>query len=438
MVKPVVAIVGRPNVGKSTMFNRLVGRSAAIVSKMSGTTRDRNTRETEWGEHIFILVDTGGLEIFPEDDMFRQVRAQIQTAIEDADVIIMMVDVRDGVTPADIDVARLLRPVDQPIVLAANKADTEVVGSMVSEFYKLGLGDPFPISAYHNIGLDDVMAEVIKHFPDATEFPEPDADLRIAIVGRPNVGKSQLLNIITGENRSIVSEIPGTTRDTIDTLIEVNDYTVLLIDTAGIRRRGKIGTGVEKYSVIRSVRAIDRADVVILLMDAAEPATAQDSHIASYILDSYKGIVLAVNKWDLAQDLGVTREDVISIVEDQFRFASYAPLRFMSALTGQGVNQLLDTTLSVYRQWTKGVPRYDLSRTIMNAVAEHPPVAQKGRSLKIYSVSQDRTGPPSFTFWVNHSDAVHFSYQRYLENRLREAYDFRGSPLKMRFKGGRE
>ena len=438
MAKPVVAIVGRPNVGKSTMFNRLVGRSAAIVSRMAGTTRDRNTSETEWGEHLFILVDTGGLEIFPEDDMWRQVRAQIETAIEDADVIIMMVDVRDGVTPDDVDVAQLLRPVDQPIILAANKADTATVGTTVSEFYELGLGDPHPISAYHNIGLDDMMAEVIKHFPDGTEFPEPEADLRVAIVGRPNVGKSQLLNIITGENRSIVSDVPGTTRDTIDTLIEVEDKTVLLIDTAGIRRRGKIGTGVEKYSVIRSVRAIDRADVAILLMDASEPATAQDSHIASYILDSYKGVVLAVNKWDLAGELNVNREDVMAVVGDKFRFASYAPLRFISALTGQGVNQLLDTALAVHRQWTKSLPRYDLRRTVMNAVAEHPPVAQKGRSLRINNGSQDQAGPPTFTFYVNHSDTLHFSYQRYLENRLREVYDFHGSPLKMRFRSRRE
>ena len=438
MAKPGVAIVGRPNVGKSTMFNRLVGRSAAIVSRMAGTTRDRNTSETEWGEHLFILVDTGGLEIFPEDDMWRLVRSQIETAIEDADVIIMMVDVREGVTPDDVDVAQLLRPVVQPIILAANKADTATVGTTVSEFYELGLGDPHPISAYHNIGLDDMMAEVIKHFPDGTEFPEPEADLRVAIVGRPNVGKSQLLNIITGENRSIVSDVPGTTRDTIDTLIEVEDKTVLLIDTAGIRRRGKIGTGVEKYSVIRSVRAIDRADVAILLMDASEPATAQDSHIASYILDSYKGVVLAVNKWDLAGELNVNREDVMAVVADKFRFASYAPLRFISALTGQGVNQLLDTALAVHRQWTKSLPRYDLRRTVMNAVAEHPPVAQKGRSLRIYNVSQDQAGPPTFTFYVNHSDTLHFSYQRYLENRLREVYDFHGSPLKMRFRSRRE
>ncbi len=434
MSKPVVAIVGRPNVGKSTLFNRLVGRSVAIVSKMAGTTRDRVTTETEWGEHLFILVDTGGLEIFPETEIWRQVRIQIETAIEDADVIVMMVDVTQGVTPDDIDVAAQLRPSGRKIVLAANKADTEARGASVAEFYELGLGDPYPVSAYHNIGLDDVMAEVIKSFPDETAFPEQEADLRLAIVGRPNVGKSMMLNAITGEERSIVSDVPGTTRDTVDTLITHNDRSILLIDTAGIRRRGKIGTGVEKYSVVRAIRAIDRSDVAVLLLDASEIATAQDTHVASQILDSFKGIVLAVNKWDLASDLGVTRDDATALVRDRFKFASFAPIRFTSSMTGMGLTDLLDTTLSVYGQWTKGLPRYDLRRTVMNAIAEHPPVAHKGRSVKIYSVAQEQTAPPSFTFYVNKADTVHFSYQRYLENRLREAYDFRGSPLKMRFK----
>ncbi len=434
MSKPVVAIVGRPNVGKSTLFNRLVGRSVAIVSKMAGTTRDRVTTETEWGEHLFILVDTGGLEIFPETEIWRQVRIQIETAIEDADVIVMMVDVTQGVTPDDIDVAAQLRPSGRKIILAANKADTEARGASVAEFYELGLGDPYPVSAYHNIGLDDVMAEVIKSFPDETAFPEQEADLRLAIVGRPNVGKSMMLNAITGEERSIVSDVPGTTRDTVDTLITHNDRSILLIDTAGIRRRGKIGTGVEKYSVVRAIRAIDRSDVAVLLLDASEIATAQDTHVASQILDSFKGIVLAVNKWDLASDLGVTRDDATALVRDRFKFASFAPIRFTSSMTGMGLTDLLDTTLSVYGQWTKGLPRYDLRRTVMNAIAEHPPVAHKGRSVKIYSVAQEQTAPPSFTFYVNKADTVHFSYQRYLENRLREAYDFHGSPLKMRFK----
>jgi GTP-binding protein len=379
-------------------------------------------------------VDTGGLEIFPETAIWRQVRIQIETAIEDADVIVMMVDVTQGVTPDDIDVAAQLRPSGRKIVLAANKADTEARGASVAEFYELGLGDPYPVSAYHNIGLDDVMAEVIKSFPDETAFPEQEADLRLAIVGRPNVGKSMMLNAITGEERSIVSDVPGTTRDTVDTLITHNDRSILLIDTAGIRRRGKIGTGVEKYSVVRAIRAIDRSDVAVLLLDASEIATAQDTHVASQILDSFKGIVLAVNKWDLASDLGVTRDDATALVRDRFKFASFAPIRFTSSMTGMGLTDLLDTTLSVYGQWTKGLPRYDLRRTVMNAIAEHPPVAHKGRSVKIYSVAQEQTAPPSFTFYVNKADTVHFSYQRYLENRLREAYDFHGSPLKMRFK----
>ena len=437
MAKPVVAIVGRPNVGKSTLFNRLAGRSVAIVSRRSGTTRDRVTLETLWADHHFILVDTGGLEVFPDTDMWRQVRGQVETAIEDADVIIMAADVTQGVTPADSDVADLLRRCGKPVILGVNKVDTEDKAAGAAEFYALGLGYPHPISGYHNLGLDDMMAEVIAHFAEAEAFPEPDADVRLAIVGRPNVGKSMLLNALAGENRSIVSDIPGTTRDTIDTLIEVDGKDVLLLDTAGIRRRGKIGTGIEKYSVIRSVRAIDRCDVAILMMDAMEPATAQDTHIASYALAAYKGLILTVNKWDLLAGKGVMRGEVEALVRDRFKFASYAPIRFTSALEGAGLGELMDDALRVYGEWSKSVPRAELRRTLMGAVAEHPPTGVKGRTLKIYSVAQEGSAPPSFTFFVNRSDSVHFSYERYLENRLRQAYDFRGSPLKMRFKGRR-
>ena len=437
VAKPVVAIVGRPNVGKSTLFNRLVGRTVAIVSKQSGTTRDRVMLETDWAEHNFILVDTGGLEVFPDTDMWRQVRGQVETAIDDADIIIMVVDVTEGVTGSDIDVADLLRVGGKPVVLAVNKVDTEKKAEGAFEFYELGLGYPHPISGYHNIGLDDMMAEVVTHFPPEPEFPEPEADLRLAIVGRPNVGKSMLLNALTGENRSIVSDIPGTTRDTIDTLIQYNDMDVLLIDTAGIRRRGKIGTGIEKYSVIRSVRAIDRADVVVLLMDAMEPATMQDTHIAGYILDAYKGVVFVVNKWDLLEGKGITKGEIEALLKDRFRFAAYAPICFTSALNGTGLEELMNTSLDVYNEWTKGIPRYDLRRTMMSAIAEHPPTGIKGRTLKIYSVSQEEVAPPSFTFFVNRADSIHFSYERFLENRLRRAYEFKGSPLKMRFKGRR-
>lgn len=434
-VKPLVAIVGRPNVGKSTLFNRLVGRPTAIVSDIAGTTRDRVMVEIEWGKYPFVLVDTGGLDLFPETDLWRQVKSQIDVAIEEADVIIMIVDTTEGVTPGDVDVADALRRTNTPIVLVANKADNERRQGQAVEFYELGMDDPIPISAYHNIGIDEMMAHVIAHFPNDPLFPEPDSDLKLAIVGRPNVGKSLLLNTITGEDRAIVSEIPGTTRDTLDTLIVHEDWSTLLIDTAGIRRRGSIVRGIEQYSVLRSMRAIDRADVVVLLMDASELASSQDTHIAKYILDSFKGIILAVNKWDLAKGLDLSSEQAEQMVRDRFRFASYAPICLVSALDGTGINDLLTTAKDVFVEWSKGVPRYDLRRNIMNAVAEHPPSQTGRRSLKIYGVTMDKTGPPSFTFYVNSSEMVHFSYARYLENTIRGAYEFRGSPLRMRFKG---
>ena len=434
-IKPLVAIVGRPNVGKSTLFNRLVGDRSAIVSEVAGTTRDRAITETQWGDHTFILVDTGGLDLFPETDLWRKVKAQIEVAIDEADVIVMMVDVAVGATAADRDVADALRRAVKPVVVAANKADNEQRQGAAVEFYELGLGDPIPISAYHNIGTDDLMARVIGHFNVEPEHPEPDADLKLAIVGRTNVGKSMMLNAIAGQERAIVSEIPGTTRDAVDTLITHRDRSVLLIDTAGIRRSGKIAPGIERYSVLRAIRAVDRADVAVLVMDATEPATSQDTHIAGYVLDAYRGLVLAANKWDLAPELGVTQEEVAKTVQARFKFARYAPICYTSALQGTGMEELLDTAEEIYREWTKGVPRYDLRRTIMNAVAEHPPSPTGRRSLKIYSVAQDQTGPPSFTFYVNRSDMVHFSYRRYLENALRTAYEFKGSPLRMRFKG---
>ena len=435
MAKPLVAIVGRPNVGKSTLFNRLVGRPVAIVSAVSGTTRDRVTAETVWADHPFILVDTGGLDLFPEDDLWQMVKTQVEMAVDEAEVIVMVTDASAGVTATDADVADALRAAGKPVVLAANKADNEQREAAALEFYELAVGAPVPISAYHNLGIDDLMAQVISHLPPESQLVEPEADFKLAIVGRTNVGKSMLLNSITGQERAIVSETPGTTRDTLDTLIRRGDRSVLLIDTAGIRRRGSIRPGIERYSVLRAIRAIDRADVAVLVMDASEPATSQDAHIASYILDAYKGIVLSVNKWDLAPDVGLSKEEAAQRVRERFKFATYAPICFTSALHGWGVDELLDTADVVYREWTKGVPRYDLRRTVMNAVAAHPPAASGRRSLKIYSVVQQRTGPPSFTFHVNRSDMVHFSYQRYLENTLRKAYEFKGSPLRMRFRG---
>ncbi len=432
--KRLVAIVGRPNVGKSTLFNRLAGRPTAVVSDIPGTTRDRVTTETVWGGYPFILVDTGGLDEFPKTEIWRKVRNQIDIAMDEADVIIMLVDAHAGVTAADRDVAEALRRADKPVVLAANKADNELREAEAVEFYAFGLGDPLPVSAYHNRGIDDLMARVIARLPPEKHPPTPEADLRLAIVGRTNVGKSLLLNAITGQERSIVSETPGTTRDALDTLITYDHRTVLLVDTAGLRRRGSIEPGIERYSALRAVRAIDRADVAVLVMDASELATSQDSHIAKYILDAYKGIVLAVNKWDLASDLALTKDEATGKVRERFKFATYAPVCFVSALRGSGIGMLMDTAQAVSAEWNKGLPRYDLRRTILNAIARHPPASSGRTAAKIYSVTQDKTAPPSFTFYVNRSDMIHFSYQRYLENTLRKAYGFEGSPLRMRFK----
>ncbi len=438
MPKPLVAIVGRPNVGKSTLFNRLVGRQAAIVSEVAGTTRDRVVAETDWGDRPFIVVDTGGIDPLAGSegqDLGHEVWAQIEVAVAEADVIILLVDVSVGVTAPDRDAAQMIRATGKPVLVAANKADNEQREADAVEFYELGLDDPLPISAYHNIGVSDLVAEVIARLPPESEAVEPEADLRLAIVGRTNVGKSLLLNAITGEERAIVSDIPGTTRDSLDSVIAHDGATIHLVDTAGIRRSGRIKPGIERYSVLRAVRAIDRADVAVLVLDASELTTAQDTHVASFILDASKGIVLAINKWDLSGELGLDENEATNIVRRRFKFAPYAPTCFISALRGTGLDTLLNTAREVQEEWGKQLPRYGLRRTVMNAVAEHPPSASGRRSLKIYSVAQDRTAPPTFTFYVNRSDMVHFSYQRYLENAIREAHGFKGCPLRMRFKG---
>lgn len=446
--RPLVAIVGRPNVGKSTLFNRLVGRPISIVSDVAGTTRDRVSADTVWAERSFILVDTGGLAPLSkrEEDTRRvqpgaasaeireQVRAQVDVAIADADVIVMVADVSTGVTLGDRDVAKALRSSGKPVVVAVNKADNVEREQQVYEFYDMGLGDPVPISAYHNVGIDDLMVRVVAAFPHIPNLPDPDADLTITLVGRTNAGKSMLLNALSGHERAIVSETPGTTRDSVDTLITYEGRRILIVDTAGLRRRGSIKPGIERYSSLRSIRAIDRADVAILVLDATELATAQDAHIASYILDMYKGVVFGVNKWDLSKQAGLNKDAAAGKVRERFKFASFAPVCFVSALRETGLDVLMHTVQDVSDQWRKDLPRYHLRRTILNAVAAHPPALSGRSAAKIYSVSQDSTAPPSFTFYVNRADMVHFGYQRYLENALRDAYGFAGSPLRMRFK----
>ena len=440
MTKPLVAIVGRPNVGKSTLFNRIAGDRSAIVSEVPGTTRDRLATDAEWGGVGFVLLDTGGLETAPTRateaaGLTEKVRGQIEVAIAEADVIVLVVDAAQGPTPDDEDVAHGLRRTEKPVILAANKADNDERGAAAAEFYRLGMGDPLALSAYHNSGVDDLMAAVLAALPDAGPDYGAAADISLAIVGRTNVGKSQLLNAIAGEERSIVSDMPGTTRDAVDTLIERDGASVLLIDTAGIRRRGSVQPGIERYSVLRSLRAIDRAEVAVLVLDASEIAAAQDAHIASHVLEAHRGIVIAVNKWDLAVRLGISRDDAERAVRERMRFLRFAPIRFISALTGAGVGDMLDCAAAVHAEWTRGLPRYDLRRTVLNAVSEHPPTTKSRHGLKVYGVTQDSKGPPGFTFYVNRGDLVHFSYRRYLENAIRGAYGFEGAPLRMRFRG---
>ena len=429
-MKPTVAIVGRPNVGKSTLFNRLTGRRQSIVSDIAGTTRDRVMAETEWSEQPFVLVDTGGLDLFPDDVIWKQVSDQIHFAISQCDVITLLVDVSEGITAADRDVADLIRKTGKPTVLAASKSDNDQRKSLAVELYELGLGDPIPISAYHNIGLDELMEQILKHFPNQESYLAPEADLKLAIVGRTNVGKSMLLNSITGESRAIVSEISGTTRDPVDTTIVYQDREIQLIDTAGIRRRGSIKQGIEHYSVLRSIRAVERCHIAALVLDAS-----QDTHIASYILETYRGIIIVVNKWDLRHEIGLDKQTMKGRIREKFKFASYAPIVFTSALKTDGVNELLDTALRVQVEWSKGIPRPDIRRTILSAVAENPPPSGGRKVLKVYSAMQDTTMPPSFTFFVNHTDMIHFSYRRYLENKLRQEYTFEGAPIRFRFRG---
>jgi len=433
MSKPIVAIVGRPNVGKSTLFNRLVGRRLAITHEVPGTTRDRLYAEAEWGGVNFILVDTGGLDLVSSDDLMAQVRAQAQIAIAEADVIIFLVDVKDGLTAGDEEVAQVLRRTAKPVLLAVNKAESQARREAAVEFYALGLGEPYPISALHGTGTGDLLDQVVSAFPVEEEEEELEA-IKIAIVGRPNVGKSSLLNKILGQERSIVHETPGTTRDAIDTQMEWEGEPVVLIDTAGIRRKGRIQRGVEKYSVMRALRAIDRADVVLLLIDAVEGATAQDAHIAGYILEEAKSVVVVVNKWDLVEKDTYTMQIYLEHVYTVLRFLDYVPALFVSALTGQRVDQVLPTALRVQEERLIRIPTAELNRILQEAVARHAPPSKAGQRLKFYYVTQARVDPPTFVFFVNDPRLVHFSYERYLENRLREHYGFLGTPLRLSFR----
>lgn len=442
-MKPIVAIVGRPNVGKSTFFNRLIGQRKAIVEDLPGTTRDRLYGECEWNGRIFTVVDTAGL-LFEHDDLTtgtpqieiaRQVRAQVKIALEEADIIIFVVDIMSGITAADDEVAVMLRRSNKPIILTANKSDSLARNLDAVEFYALNLGHPIPMSAYHGIGTGDVLDAVTALMP-AVADPETDETVRIALVGRPNVGKSSLLNRLVGSERSVVSSVPGTTRDAIDTPITIDGEAAMLIDTAGVRRRGRVEPGVEKHSVLRTMRAIERADVAVLLIDAEEGVTAQDTHIAGMILEQLKGVVILVNKWDLIIKDDTTFNAFTRGVRDAFKFIPYAPLIFISAKTGQRVDQVLPTALKVAVERRKRVATSQLNALLRQALYDHPPTSIKvGAHLRIYYATQPQINPPVFLFFANDAQMIHWGYARYLENKLREKFGYIGTPIKIVFRG---
>lgn len=435
MPKPLVAIVGRQNVGKSTLFNRIVGQRMAIVEDLPGTTRDRLYGDAEWQGRIFALVDTGGLVLGSGDDLLARVRMQAQQAAADADVIVFVTDVLDGVTATDQDIVDILRRTQKPIILAANKVDTAQRHMDATDFYSLGLGEVYAVSALHGAGVADLLDAVVASFPKRREKEEETAALKIAIVGRTNVGKSSLLNALVREERVIVSEIPGTTRDAIDTFLQWRGQRVVLIDTAGIRKRGRVLGGVEKYSVLRALKAIDRADVALLLIDASEGVTAQDTHIAGYILEASKSVVVVVNKWDLVPKDSTTMDTYRDHVRSQLKFIPYAPILFVSALTRQRIAQPLETATRVHRQRYQRIPTSELNDIVQESIARHHPPSKAGKRLTFYYATQPTVDPPTLVFFVNDKRLVHFSYQRYLENRIRERWGFEGTPLRLRFQG---
>lgn len=431
MSKPIVAVVGRPNVGKSTLFNQIGKKKLSIVDDMAGVTRDRIYMDATWLDKEFTLIDTGGIEIKSADKMLAAIKIQAKIAIEEADSIIFVVDGRAGLTSEDYEVAKFLRGASKPIILAVNKIDSVNMEQEAYEFYKLGLGEPISISASNALNLGDLLDAVIKTFPENTEELRDEDEIRIAVIGRPNVGKSSLVNKMLGEDRVIVSDVPGTTRDAIDTHFFLDGIKFTLIDTAGMRKKSKIDEPVERYSVIRSLRAIDRADVVLMLIEAPVGVTEQDKKIAGYAHDSGKGCVIVVNKWDIYPNKhDRSTNQFTDNLRERLGFLQYAPVVYASALTGQRVDRVTELVKFVSEQQHMRIQTSVLNELIRDAVAVNPPPSKKGKSAKIFFVTQADICPPRFIIFVNEPELIHFSYLRFIENRLRESFGFEGTPLK--------
>ena len=432
MAKPIIAIVGRPNVGKSTLFNKLTGKRLAIVEDTPGVTRDRLYCECEWLNHTVMLVDTGGIEPKTDDGILSKMRVQANIAIESADVIILVTDLNSGVTANDADIASMLLKSGKPVVLCVNKCDR--IGAPPAEFYEfynLGLGDPFPVSSVHGNGTGDLLDECFKYIDFDKEDDDDDDKIKVAIIGKPNVGKSSLVNKISGEERVIVADMAGTTRDATDTEVENEFGKFVLIDTAGIRRKSRVDNEIEKYSVLRSYMAVDRSDVCVIMIDATEGFTEQDSKVAGYAHEQGKACVIAINKWDAIEKETNTMNEFTKKLQTDFSFMSYAPFVFISAKTGQRLNKLFELIVSTYEQNCRRISTGMLNDMLAYATAKVQPPSDKGKRLKIYYMTQASTNPPTFVTFCNRSDLFHFSYQRYLENQIRETFGLTGTPIKM-------
>lgn len=438
MGKPIVAVVGRPNVGKSTLFNKLAGKRISIVQDTPGVTRDRIYAEAEWLRHNFTIIDTGGIEPESSDIIVAQMRRQAQIAIETADVIVFIVDGKEGLTGADGEVAQMLRKSKKPVVLVVNKIDSLKDEQNAYEFYNLGIGDPITISATQGLGLGDMLDRIVENFKDSDNDDEEDEYIKIAMVGKPNVGKSSLINRLLGEERVIVSDIPGTTRDAIDSYIENELGKFILIDTAGLRRKSRVKEEIERYSVIRTLAAIERADVCILMLDAEEGVTEQEEKIIGYAHELNKAIMVIVNKWDLIEKDDKTMDKFKKEISTKLSFITYAPYLFISAKTGQRAHKVLEVAKECFGNYNKRISTGILNDVINKAVLmKEPPIVGLKR-LKIYYVTQVGTKPPTFIFFVNDSKALHFSYERYLENQLRDSFDFNGTGIKLEFRERKE
>ena len=438
MPLPTVAVVGRPNVGKSTFTNRLVGRREAIVHDEPGVTRDRQYLKSDWNGRDFIVIDTGG--IVPgerEDEILKSIRKQAEAAVEEADVILLMVDAKQGITPADEEIAQYLRSANKPVFIVANKVDNVAMEADAAEFYELGLGQPWGVSSVHGLGVGDLLDELVNVFPPADE-QGPSEELKVAIVGRPNVGKSSLTNKLLGHDRMIVSDVAGTTRDAIDSLLELGDKRYLLVDTAGIRKRAKVDYGVEAFSVVRSLKAIERADVVVMVIDATAGVTEQDQRIAGMADDAGKPSILVVNKWDLVPKDTYTMEQFKKMLRDKLHHIDYAPMIFTSAITGQRVEKVLEAAEAAAQEAQRRITTGLLNQVITEAIALNSPPTNKGRGMKVYYSTQVRVGPPTFVLFANDPGLASQSYTRYLHNKLREAFGFEGTPIRVLFRERRE